>query len=74
MARARRINCNWITDYKFKKQDKSFSNLIRNKTINLLNKKGFHEYYNYKNGTAMGAYNFSWSAALYLDLVLTKIN
>ena len=66
------INCNWIIYQGLKNKDKSFSNLIRNKTINLLNKKGFHEYYNYKNGTAMGAYNFSWSAALYLDLVLKK--
>ena len=44
------INCNWIIYQGLKNKDKSFSNLIKNKTINLLNKKGFHEYYNYKNG------------------------
>ena len=37
----------------------------------MLEKKGFHEYYSCKNGKSMGANNFSWSAALYLDLVLS---
>ena len=40
------------------------------KTLELIEEKGFHEYYNYKDGSVMGANNFSWSAALYLDLVL----
>ena len=34
----------------------------------LLENKNFHEYYNFKNGDCLGANNFSWSAALYLDL------
>ena len=42
----------------------------KKKTIELIEEKGFHEYYNYKDGSVMGANNFSWSAALYLDLVL----
>ena len=46
--------------------------MLKKKTIGLVNQKGFHEYYSCKNGNAMGAYNFSWSAALYLDLVLNK--
>ena len=66
------INCNWIVYQGLKNKDKLFSNYIKNKTIDLLNKKGFHEYYSCKNGKAMGANNFSWSAALYLDLVLNK--
>ena len=37
-----------------------------------LNKKGFYEYYSCKNGQPMGAKNFSWSAALYLDLKLNQ--
>ena len=35
-------------------------------------KKGFFEYFSCKNGQPMGAKNFSWSAALYLDLMLNK--
>ena len=66
------INCNWIVYQGLKNKDKIFSDYIKQKTIDLLNKKGFHEYYSCKNGNAMGAYNFSWSAALYLDLVLNK--
>ena len=66
------INCNWIVYQGLKNKDKIFSNFIKKKTIDLLNKKGFHEYYSCKNGNAMGAYNFSWSAALYLDFVLNK--
>ena len=38
----------------------------------ILEKKGFFEYYSCKNGKPMGANNFSWSAALYLDLKLTN--
>ena len=40
--------------------------------IDLINKNGFYEYYSCKNGKAMGAKNFSWSAALYLDFVLNR--
>ena len=65
------INCNWIIYQGLKNKDKLFSNYIKKKTIDLINKKGFYEYYSCKNGKAMGAYNFSWSAALYLDLVLS---
>ena len=66
------INCNWIIYQGLKNKDKIFSSYVKKKTIGLVNKKGFHEYYSCKSGNAMGAYNFSWSAALYLDLVLNK--
>ena len=48
------------------------SKKIKQSTIRLLEKKGFHEYYSCKSGKPMGANNFSWSAALYLDLKLNK--
>ena len=66
------INCNWIIYQGLKNKDKLFSRYIKNKTIDLINRNGFYEYYSCKNGKAMGAYNFSWTAALYLDLVLNK--
>ena len=63
------INCNWIIYQGLKNKDNFFSKIIKKKTIKLIEKKGFHEYYSCKNGRAMGANNFSWSAALYLDLI-----
>jgi len=62
------INCNWFIYKGLKNKDKFFSDKIKNKTIEMLEKKGFFEYYSCKNGKPMGAKNFSWSAALYLDL------
>ena len=61
------INSNWIVYQGLINKDKSFSSLIKNKTLKLLENKKFHEYYNYKTGECLGANNFSWSAALYLD-------
>ena len=61
------INSNWIVYQGLINKDKNFSSLIKNKTLELLENKKFHEYYNYKTGECLGANNFSWSAALYLD-------
>ena len=66
------INCNWIIYQGLKNKDKSFAEMIRKKTINLDEKKKFREYYSCKSGLGMGAKNFSWSAALYLDFVLNR--
>ena len=61
------INSNWIVYQGLINKDKIFSSLIKNKTLELLENKKFLEYYNYKTGECLGANNFSWSAALYLD-------
>ena len=61
------INSNWIVYQGLINKDKIFSSSIKNKTLELLENKKFHEYYNYKTGECLGANNFSWSAALYLD-------
>ncbi len=66
------INCNWFIYKGLKNKDKFFSDKIKNKTIQILEKKGFFEYFSCKNGEPMGAKNFSWSAALYLDMMLNK--
>ena len=65
------VNTNWIIYEGLKNKDKTFSEIVKNKTINLVEKKDFHEYYNYRTGENLGANNFSWSAALYLDLKLS---
>ena len=66
------INSNWIIYQGLLDKDRNFSNLIKKKTLELLENKKFHEYYNFKTGECLGANNFSWSAALYLDLKLNK--
>ncbi len=63
------INCNWFIHKGLLNKDEKYSNKIKERTIRLVEKKGFHEYYSCKNGKPMGANNFSWSAALYLDLI-----
>ena len=66
------INCNWFIYKGLKNKDDKYSKKIKQSTIKLVEKKGFHEYYSCKNGKPMGANNFSWSAALYLDLKLSN--
>ena len=66
------INCNWIIYQGIKNKDKDYSITIKNETISLIDNKGFYEYYSCNDGSVMGASNFSWSAALYLDLVMQK--
>ena len=66
------INCNWFIYKGLKNKDGKYSKKIKKSTIKLVEKKGFHEYYSCKSGKPMGANNFSWSAALYLDLKLSN--
>ena len=66
------INCNWIIYQGLKNKDKKFAEIVRKRTINLVEKKKFREYYSCKSGQGMGAKNFSWSAALYLDFILNR--
>tara|TARA_B100000700_G_scaffold226214_2_gene249599 strand:- start:40 stop:1296 length:1257 start_codon:yes stop_codon:yes gene_type:complete len=61
------INSNWIIYQGLKNKDIKFAKLVKKITLKLLEEKNFHEYYNYTNGACLGANNFSWSAALYLD-------
>ncbi len=66
------INCNWIIYQGLKNKDKKFADKIKEKTINLIKKNGFYEYYSFKTGEAFGAKNFSWTASLFLDLLMEK--
>ena len=45
---------------------------MRRKTIDLVKKSGFYEYFDTNNGDPYGAKNFSWTASLFLDLILEK--
>ena len=66
------INTNWIIYQGLMNKDKDFALVLKRKTLKLLENKNFYEYYNYRNSECLGANNFSWSAALYLDLKLNN--
>ena len=66
------INTNWIIYKSLINKNKNFAEKIKEQTIKLIDQNNFHEYYSSKSGLPFGANNFSWSAALYLDLMLSK--
>ena len=68
------INCNWIIYQGLKNKNIKFAKQIKRKTINLVKQKGFNEYFSCKTGKGFGATNFSWTAALFLDLILENKN
>lgn len=42
---------------------------LREKSLELMSKSGFYEYFNPKSGSPHGGHQFSWSAALTIDMV-----
>lgn len=64
------VNTNWLIidgleRYGFDEEARH----IRRQTIKLISKNGPYEYFSPKDGTPAGAANFSWTAALTLDLL-----
>jgi hypothetical protein len=64
------VNMNWLIikgleQYGYTKE----ANAIRERTIHLIAKHGPHEYFSPLDGTPAGAYPFSWTAALGIDLL-----
>jgi Trehalase len=64
------VNMNWLiieglTSYGFPEQ----SEVIKKKTIELITKSGFCEYFNPITGEGLGIHDFSWSAALLIDIL-----
>jgi hypothetical protein len=69
------INTNWLLmngllRYGFKEKAESVCHDI----IELVRRWGFHEYFDPHKGTGYGTHNFSWSAALFLDVVWEELN
>ncbi len=61
------INVNWFfADH--------FGDGFRRKTLDLLNRGGFREYFHPETGEGLGAEDFTWSAALALDLLASVTN
>jgi len=66
------VNMNWLIiqglrRYGFDKE----ADVLRDRTLELVAKSGYHEYFNPLDGTGLGAKNFSWTAALAIDLLKT---
>ncbi len=69
------ININWLIieglkNYGFIDQAKK----LRLSTLSTISNSGCYEYYNPENSNGLGASNFSWTAALAIDLALCPIN
>lgn len=64
------VNTNWlIIDGLERYGFKEHAAALREVTIELVEQHGFYEYFNPESGEPLGASNFSWTAALTLDLV-----
>ncbi len=62
------ININWfIVQGLIRRGFKTIARKLINRTLSLVRKSGFREYYNPFNGKGLGAINFGWST-LSLDL------
>lgn len=69
------ININWmlyggLKNYGFYEDAKNLKRSI----IDLVTEHGFYEYYNPLSGKGLGADDFSWTAALLIDLISEKEN
>jgi glycogen debranching enzyme len=68
------VNMNWfvvqgLLRYGFTEE----AEWLRSRTIGLTDLSGFREYYNPLTGDGLGATNFSWTAALTIDLLASSV-
>jgi hypothetical protein len=64
------VNTNWLIIEGLKNYGyDDEARLLRERTLELVNKSGFYEYFNPLNADPAGAANFSWTAALTIDLL-----
>jgi glycogen debranching enzyme len=67
------INTNWLiyvglTAY----GQKTLAEKIKDTSIQLCDEQDFYEYFNPETGQAIGAKDFSWTAALTIDFIMAK--
>lgn len=64
------VNMNWmIIDGLERYGFKDYAEALRESTLEMVKKSGFYEYFDPIDGSAAGAANFSWTAALTIDLL-----
>lgn len=67
------INMNWLLYQGLRRYGyKEYNQLIKKSVIKLASEYGFYEYYNPESGEGYGAKDFSWSAALLIDILHDK--
>lgn len=67
------INMNWFVILGLERYGFTMeADWLRAHTLELIRKSGFREYYNPRTGEGLGGRNFSWSAALTLDLLAPR--
>jgi glycogen debranching enzyme len=67
------VNTNWLViDGLNRYGFKDHASALRETTLEMVDKSGCYEYFDPLNGEAAGAANFSWTAALAIDLLKTK--
>jgi len=67
------VNMNWLLiDGLERSGFKNHSEALTEATIELVDKSGMHEYFSPINGSPAGTDNFSWTAALIIDLIERK--
>ena len=64
------VNTNWLIIKGLEQYELSaHAQTLRQRTLDMITKGGWHEYFSPLTGEGVGANNFSWTAALYIDLV-----
>lgn len=64
------VNTNWLIIEGLQRYGyQEDAQLLKEKTINMVENQGAHEYFNPLSGKGIGAFPFSWSAALTIDLL-----
>ena len=67
------ININWLLIDGLERYGyKQLASELSEQTIRLVKNSGFNEYFNPIDGSAAGVHDFSWTAALTIDLLLNK--
>ncbi len=69
------INLNWLLFHGLSRYGYNrYSSFIKRSIIELCRRSEFHEYYNPDRGQGYGADQFSWTAALLIDILGTDVN
>jgi glycogen debranching enzyme len=67
------VNINWLIIDGLKRYGfDDHAAALRDSTLEMVNRSGFFEYFNPLTGAGLGAVNFSWTAALTIDLLKDK--
>lgn len=67
------VNMNWLIIDGLKRYGfKDYAAALKESTLEMVGKSGCYEYFDPLTGEAAGAANFSWTAALAIDLLKTK--